>query len=896
MARKLASALMVALIGVPPSASALGLGELDSDSGLNEPLSARIPLLSIRDNDAASIHISLAPPDAFERAGLDRPFYLSQLKFEVKQGDNGYYILVSTDKALKEPFLNFLLDVRWPQGDLQREYTVLLNPPQYSAGKPSGPVQSGVATAAAQVWPHGGTAPVSSHSSMEVPVAGERRDDGTGRSTRYGPVQANQTLWGIANEVRPSDGVTVYQVMQAILLSNPGAFIDGDINAIMKGSVLRVPPRAEIARIDANEATRQIQAQLTRWQKQHSSSGASEVPSARGSIQVAALGRDQAGAAEATAASTPPAKSGLHIMAAQTGAGMQATVSLADQGLAPTQQNILRLQQQLALLEEHNASLTSANARLQQQTSSLQKELIDLKDTADLPLDADDRLFVTEPLSTTQLGTTVSPQDETNGDPSVADSSEMPSASQWEATNSGHVAQGDVKNAAVSTEAAQPAPVTALNTAAEAAAAAGPSEPHGVQEAPAVAAAAPQAKPAAQEQATLSLKARFLAYLIQAAKPLALLVSGLLVALLLLWAVRRRRGATALPRALMPAALAPIMGQAFAAIKPGKAALNLAYADVQSQTGTAVRESTPLDEAEAYIACGRYDQAQERLDRALGEYPDSQELRLKLLEVLAAQGDRSGFEAEAQVLHTQVTDETDSHWQRAIQLARHIAPDHPLFSNAPTLDTETAAMHSKEGTDTAAAESETVSMPQAMAAEVDLGSEALALDLSASLGKEDLRPAGGHEQNTVLEFDLGEIETFVSQHAKENRAPGLSQDAADEDDPGLLDFSLPEDWAASLEAKEGGAEEGRTGGGDERDVLQFVDFSLQNEVDGPEGMAETATDEAVDLDEVGTKLDLARAYLDMGDAAGARSLLSEVVTEGNAAQQSEAQDLLCQVG
>ncbi|HET8701918.1 MAG TPA: FimV/HubP family polar landmark protein, partial [Nitrococcus sp.] len=325
MARKLASVLIVALMGVPPSIRALGLGELDSDSNLNEPLSARIPLLSIRDNDPVSIHVSLASPDAFKRAGLDRPYYLSRLKFEVKQGSGGYYILVSTDAPLKEPFLDFLLNVRWPQGDLQREYTVLLNPPQYSAGELSTPVQSG-AVAVHRAPPQQDASPAPYSSPAQVAVTGEPRG-GAREITRYGPVQANQTLWGIASEVRPSGDITVYQTMQALLQDNPGAFIDGNINALLKGSVLRVPTRAVIARIDAKEAALHIRGQLAHWRQTHSND---EAVAAQGQTSTQARPEEQTdnGGKEVAAAATLPSKGRLRVMAARDEAAAQATPSI----------------------------------------------------------------------------------------------------------------------------------------------------------------------------------------------------------------------------------------------------------------------------------------------------------------------------------------------------------------------------------------------------------------------------------------------------------------------------------------------------------------------------------------------------------------------------------------
>src|SRR5699024_5076297 len=138
--------------------------------------------------------------------------------------------------------------------------------------------------------------------------------------------------------------------------------------AIMKGSVLRVPSREEIARIDASQAALQMQEQLARWQKQHAS-GDSEVPQAQEARATAMeQGKDDA--------ATPSARGRLHVVAAGEDAATPATASLVDQVLAPTQQNIKRLQQQLAEVEEHNASLKSANIQLQQQASSLKQELL----------------------------------------------------------------------------------------------------------------------------------------------------------------------------------------------------------------------------------------------------------------------------------------------------------------------------------------------------------------------------------------------------------------------------------------------------------------------------------------------------------------------------------------
>ncbi len=864
MDRKLASALMIVLMGAPPSTTALGLGKLDANSALNEPLLVRIPLLSIEEKDAASLRVSLAPPAAFEHAGLARPFYLSRLKFEIKKEAGQHYILISTEQPIKEPFLDFLLDVRWPEGNLQREYTVLLDPPRYSAAGASATEQSDYASA---TQARAQNAPPRT---PQAAVIGEW----TSRSTRYGPVRANQTLWGIAGEVRSSHSVTVYQTMQAILLANPEAFIDGNINAIMQGSVLRVPPHVEIASIDVHQAALQMQEQLSRWERNHSGGGA-EALSVQASVQDAPMERGKDGRVGAPNSATSLVKGRLQVLAAPQDTEAQASASLADQALAPTQQNILRLQQQLALVAERNANLASANEQLQQQTNSLKKELISLESIVNLPFDEAVPLPMTEPARESKG----EPESETQHTSAVDTGSEsgsgMPPSSHQETAE--YAVDGGGK--AVSGRDGS-----------------GGSRPAAVADTPQSELSASLAEPAvaANPQTGSSLKARLLGYLPVDAKTAGLLGMGLLSVLVLLWTVRRR-SVGAGRRTFSTEAVGSTEAQALTSVEPAGTRASLGRADVRAQAGSTVDERDLLDEAETYIAYGRYDRAQELLDHALGEHPDNRELRLKLLEVLVVQGDRGGFEAEAQVLHTQLADETDWHWQRAIELAQRIAPDHPLFNGARSLkaETETTTTQPEQGERGAAptsSESAGTPMTQLQASEADfeLSVSELTLDQSGSSGEAGRQPMVEREESAVLEFDLGEIEAFASQHAMAVSASPSAGGSIDE--LGSLDFSLPEDWAAKSEGTPD------KGGDNDHAAPQGGDFALQNEPDPEEQSAARTPEGSISLDEAGTKLDLARAYLDMGDMAGARSLLNEVVTEGNEAQQGEAHDLLRQVG
>ncbi len=139
MLRQLALGLLSAcLVILPMSAYALGFGNIHIKSALNAPLDAEIELLSATTSDLKGLSIKLASREAFLRAGVERPDHLSQLKFTIKQRSNGRaYLQVITTQAVREPFLDFLLEMNWKNGRMLREYTVLLDPPDSLQQQPT---------------------------------------------------------------------------------------------------------------------------------------------------------------------------------------------------------------------------------------------------------------------------------------------------------------------------------------------------------------------------------------------------------------------------------------------------------------------------------------------------------------------------------------------------------------------------------------------------------------------------------------------------------------------------------------------------------------------------------------------------------------------------------------
>ena len=137
MVRKLALAVSLALGTLSVPVHALGLGELSSKSNLNQNFQGEIALLSVKPDELDTVRVKLADQAAFARAGVDRPFYLSLLKFEPLITERGKPVIgVTSEFPIREPFLNFLVEVNWPNGRLLREYTVLLDPPTTTRRRP----------------------------------------------------------------------------------------------------------------------------------------------------------------------------------------------------------------------------------------------------------------------------------------------------------------------------------------------------------------------------------------------------------------------------------------------------------------------------------------------------------------------------------------------------------------------------------------------------------------------------------------------------------------------------------------------------------------------------------------------------------------------------------------
>ncbi len=106
---------------------ALGVGGIEVSSGLNQAFDAKIPIVGAKQGELADVSARLAEREVFDRAGLARAHFLAALKFQVvSTGDNSGYIHITSRDGIREPALEFIVEVKSRSGSLRRKYSVLL--------------------------------------------------------------------------------------------------------------------------------------------------------------------------------------------------------------------------------------------------------------------------------------------------------------------------------------------------------------------------------------------------------------------------------------------------------------------------------------------------------------------------------------------------------------------------------------------------------------------------------------------------------------------------------------------------------------------------------------------------------------------------------------------------
>ncbi|HEA52609.1 FimV/HubP family polar landmark protein [Marinobacter antarcticus] len=1002
--RKLAVALALAGGLGSGVAHSLGLGEIELQSYLNEPIDADIVLPQSQGIDPGDVFVNIAPERAYQRLGLQRNPFLGKLRFDVvTRPDGSLMVNVSSKEALKEPYLNFLLELTWPNGRLMREYAVLVDPPVYAE-------ESGVASQvrAPSSAPSARSQPATSARSAESARRQSRVQSSRAQSSRnagygadtFGPTGSSDTLWTIAATVRPDSDLTTQQVMLALQDLNPDAFIGNNINRLKRGEVLRVPSADQVRKRTRAEATRAVAQQNQEFKKpkrtvdatnaqQPKSNGAGD--SVAGGDELKLLVADDKGDRSKT-------EGGSAGGDGQLAGGADAGAAVA--------------MEELESARRENDELSTRVDDLQDQVQTLQR-LIELKNSqlADIQQGAADSAGDQAPAVANEDSMSSENTAAVDGEPDtdVEPGQEQATGSamvggQMEATGADGEPETATAPEAGATEADSMAPDTAESdtAAAEPMVAAGSDAAMNKPEAEAQSQTPEKVSPSEpaepEPMADKGFPGNVIDTITNNVVYQAALGIGLILLLLVLLLLARRNASKE---------------KAFYEQLNNETAGPEDTFDLSLDEEDAEQSDTSdvLEEADAYVAYGRYDQAAQALETAISREPSRTDLRLKLLGVYADNQDRESFEkqfGEIQALDDDaaVADANDlrSRLEEAesmpsiddleSQLRSGSIAEEPNtvedsgneFSNFDSdlsdFDLDDLNDSESAGAEPEDAELESIEPESEDLIEYDLSGLALAgdedesdddgdtdtdtdtdtdadepddendfssLDLdfddsedssegSSAHPKEPASPVSGGasepepltegtDVDSLDESFLDELDAELDKVAdEEDEIDGLEMEESTLDDLELdvsdEDLALMEEFSDSADSTNAGHDDDELPLDDEldlEDALSDNDLDDLSDDDLTDDELPIASDEVRDdapkspiadidendlgdddddfdflagTDEAATKLDLARAYIEMGDSDGARDILEEVALEGDDEQKTEAQDLL----
>lgn len=749
---------------------ALGLGEFKLNSSLNEPLDMEIQLLNVGDLSELQMLVGLGSRADFEKAGVDRPFLLTGLRFNVDLSKPGHPIIrVTSKKPIREPYLDFLLELQWSTGRLLREYTLLLDLPLYATESPSAKKIEAASQSSQPKVQSSRQAQERSTKTASPSVATSSLAAGDGEYK----VSSGDTVWGIAKKIKPSDA-SLHQTMAAIKQYNPQAFINDNINLLKKGAIIRLPEGSDITSLSHNEAVSDIAFETAALEDsqevtapQLDASDNVEEPSTTeesrgGQLKLAALDQNEALMVSGTGDNT-------------SGAGADGNASDI------TQNDFSVVQEELDKTQRENAELKTRLANLEEQVATMSR-LVEINN---------DSLRATQ-LSSQQASAleVVSPAGEAD---SLAD--------------------------------------TAV------------SDDEAVSQESAVAAEA-QPSESADKEAGFDLAAwmNILLY------PLIALLAVLLA--VVLFFANRKQGEDE-PDEFSLRTLVnepePIPEPEIEDVEDvfsekelevlAEATPDFDEQELKEFEGLELADGEGVDpagEADIYLSLGNYNQAEAVLANAIDEDPSNTSLRLKLLEVYVNANELEKFDAQRLALAELNDADADA---KAVSLRSELTPE-PLAGESDEEDS---------GSD---------DEPAGTSVEVED-------DEAVESGASESEISSDTESDFDLNLDLGDVDM-----------DSLSSDI--DADIGDLDFDEaavePEEAAAVLAAEATSGEDDPSDGG-----IDDLDIDL-------EAIGES--------DACATKLELAEAYIGMGDISGARDMLDEVIAEGSEVQQEKARGLL----
>jgi len=846
-----------------PMVRAAGLGQLSVISPLGQPLNAEIEIVSLQPGEEEGLVARLASPDAFRAAGIDFNPALVTARFAIERRGGRPLLRVRTTQPVNDPFLEILVELQWTTGRLVREYTVLLDPPEYRGPQAIAAAPAARATPAAAPEPKPAEAPAAqpapeparapapapleakplpsvparaaepapaAEAQVEKPAAAEAEKPAAAEAEKPAAepvgepaaaeegkvaVKKGDTLSEIARQNLPR-GANLNQMLIAIYRANEDAFIRKNVNLLRAGRILDIPGAEAVSAIDPEEAKRLVQAHMDDFAVYRSRLAAAstsvEAPGGRreaeGKIEPkpeapAAAPRDQVRLSKADP--SKPAAPASRAAREDDAVARERALKEAQSRVTDLEKNVTDLQK---LLEMKNQQLAELEKRAQ-----------------------------AKPAPVVPVPAPVAPK---------------PVA-----------------------EAPKPAPEA----------------PKPVPQAPKppVQAAKPQPKPAPPPPEP-SIVDEFLD------NPIALAGLGGVIVLLAgygVWTWRKKKTTQARFQDSVLGAASTTgsstgTGAALAAQSVSQGSLS------QPLAGMEADEVDPIAEADVYMAYGRDAQAEEILKEALQKDAKRTAVHSKLLEIYANRRDVTAFEQTALKLKS-LTNGSGPEWDKAAALGRSIDPQNGLYGGgaapaaapaaaaaaaAPNLDFDLSATSTQQAAILPEFSIDEPKAPPLSALDFDL--DAAPAAAAGASAKSDFSPGGtlimGERpgERTVTSVDFNLDITGSSEAKSAGAAPSAN---------GGLDFDISLD----LGGEEKKPEPDKTAAPMDLSSIS-LDLGIASEPSG----SPAGTDPK--WQEVATKLDLAKAYEEMGDKDGARELLNEVLKDGDSVQKGQAQQLLAKLG
>jgi pilus assembly protein FimV len=908
----------VLLAAVNPKA--LGLGDISLESARNKPLQAYIALVQFDAARAGQIseQVALVSASDFKRFSIDSDATLDSFNLDVRPAgaEAEAVVQVSTQATVREPYVSFELETCCPSDRLLSEHTVLFDlpvfvqdvsvpaiqqPVQQSAPRFSSlkksinqSVQTGsssnlrsqpIRLAAPAELVSAGPAPV------EVPASGlvAQLDANAGADAARpvnaaaapapqsppapaatpGPLAApadaqtlttdvNDTLWDIALRVRPDSSVSVQQTMLAIQRLNTNAFIGDNINMIRRGQVLRLPDIEQIRALSAREAMREVARQNQLFENRRdvplTSQPLTPPPSAATAIDSAPRG-------ELSVVSVENAAPGSQTVSGQS-AELDARIASLEDVLAVQREEADRasllsaeLTERLGLLEEQIASAQEIIRLRDLELAQLQESLANAPALESL---------VEEPPTVI----TMAPERsffETLLESLVADTAALLAVTAMIISLLVFIL---IRRNRAAEHAAALAGMDGLTA-----------QPRSLEDLPVVGAAEGHQRIALGAEGPKASESK---------DPLFEEVFDIATST----KDKLKQPAPAETRA----SLAP------ASVEKGVENASAMVADALVLNAPLSPSDTLLEEVSALLTQSRYPEAIARLQVGVQVQPLRTDLRLKLLEAFAGTRDVLGFESQA----TQLRDLFGDALTPQIVALRASLGDELLEQTQAETNEDKALAGDLEIATVLEANSEVDHARLLAGVNIDEDSDnPVDIDFVMSVEKDEpLRALEEDSRDSLPDSAPSAHEVDckgVPPDGKPESATPIAVETAMDGKEDLVDidgavFKLVDEHDVVPLAAAATTARGYPETGASFDDLQFVDETLLDSLENPEADKSAEEDDVFEYlshaDEAAAKLDLARAYFEMGDSAGAREILEEVLREGNEEQVKYASSLL----